>query len=328
MKRDQWYEHLLHGTGPLAIDALEKLKPAHELVELLRELIVLPWPEHDDPERDLENDAPFYAMLLLGLLRDEASIGGIIEVVGHAVEEDWDAVVEIGPPTLAAIGPKALPAVLAELERLEREEMLDAREIEKKDLDPNKLYRYNEFVIAVEQIGLNHPETHGDIAAFAASRLRDTRYDRPAAKSAPARKQAEDVELPTVTELWADLQISLRLSELTPLVEDFFERHGPHYQSMIFGDRAEFEELMATEAPTGDARARIIDLYEGLRAADDDDDEDDDEDDEEEENDDDDEDDEEYEEPIEPYVRPEPKVGRNDPCPCGSGKKYKKCHGA
>ncbi len=28
-----------------------------------------------------------------------------------------------------------------------------------------------------------------------------------------------------------------------------------------------------------------------------------------------------------PYVRKEPKVGRNDPCPCGSGKKYKDCHG-
>jgi hypothetical protein len=27
------------------------------------------------------------------------------------------------------------------------------------------------------------------------------------------------------------------------------------------------------------------------------------------------------------YVRPEPKVGRNDPCICGSGKKYKKCCG-
>jgi uncharacterized protein YecA (UPF0149 family) len=25
--------------------------------------------------------------------------------------------------------------------------------------------------------------------------------------------------------------------------------------------------------------------------------------------------------------RDRPKVGRNDPCPCGSGKKYKKCHG-
>jgi preprotein translocase subunit SecA len=26
-------------------------------------------------------------------------------------------------------------------------------------------------------------------------------------------------------------------------------------------------------------------------------------------------------------VKSEPKVGRNDPCPCGSGKKYKKCCG-
>jgi preprotein translocase subunit SecA len=29
-----------------------------------------------------------------------------------------------------------------------------------------------------------------------------------------------------------------------------------------------------------------------------------------------------------PMTRSEPKVGRNDPCPCGSGKKYKQCHGA
>jgi preprotein translocase subunit SecA len=28
-----------------------------------------------------------------------------------------------------------------------------------------------------------------------------------------------------------------------------------------------------------------------------------------------------------PMRRTQPKVGRNDPCPCGSGKKYKKCHG-
>jgi preprotein translocase subunit SecA len=31
---------------------------------------------------------------------------------------------------------------------------------------------------------------------------------------------------------------------------------------------------------------------------------------------------------IAPIRREEPKVGRNDPCWCGSGKKYKKCHGA
>jgi preprotein translocase subunit SecA len=30
---------------------------------------------------------------------------------------------------------------------------------------------------------------------------------------------------------------------------------------------------------------------------------------------------------VKTVVRDQPKVGRNDPCPCGSGKKYKKCHG-
>ncbi|MEP7313387.1 MAG: SEC-C metal-binding domain-containing protein, partial [Pseudomonadota bacterium] len=29
-----------------------------------------------------------------------------------------------------------------------------------------------------------------------------------------------------------------------------------------------------------------------------------------------------------PFVRGERKVGRNEPCPCGSGKKFKQCHGA
>ena len=28
-----------------------------------------------------------------------------------------------------------------------------------------------------------------------------------------------------------------------------------------------------------------------------------------------------------PTVNETPKVGRNEPCPCGSGKKYKQCHG-
>ncbi|HEX7892619.1 MAG TPA: SEC-C metal-binding domain-containing protein [Terriglobales bacterium] len=31
---------------------------------------------------------------------------------------------------------------------------------------------------------------------------------------------------------------------------------------------------------------------------------------------------------VQKVVRSGVKVGRNDPCPCGSGKKYKKCCGA
>ncbi|MDQ6973514.1 MAG: SEC-C metal-binding domain-containing protein, partial [Mariprofundaceae bacterium] len=33
------------------------------------------------------------------------------------------------------------------------------------------------------------------------------------------------------------------------------------------------------------------------------------------------------EEPVQTFKRKYPKVGRNEPCPCGSGKKYKQCHG-
>ena len=29
-----------------------------------------------------------------------------------------------------------------------------------------------------------------------------------------------------------------------------------------------------------------------------------------------------------PFVRTERKIGRNEPCPCGSGKKFKQCHGS
>jgi len=43
---------------------------------------------------------------------------------------------------------------------------------------------------------------------------------------------------------------------------------------------------------------------------------------------DDDEDDEEdpFDTPLIPIRNETPKIGRNSPCPCGSGKKYKKCH--
>lgn len=33
------------------------------------------------------------------------------------------------------------------------------------------------------------------------------------------------------------------------------------------------------------------------------------------------------EQPKREPIRAEQKIGRNDPCPCGSGKKYKNCHG-
>jgi len=34
------------------------------------------------------------------------------------------------------------------------------------------------------------------------------------------------------------------------------------------------------------------------------------------------------EKPKRQPIRKKQEIGRNDPCPCGSGKKYKNCHGA
>jgi preprotein translocase subunit SecA len=38
-------------------------------------------------------------------------------------------------------------------------------------------------------------------------------------------------------------------------------------------------------------------------------------------------DDESQQDKDQPFKRPDKKIGRNDPCPCGSGKKFKQCHG-
>jgi preprotein translocase subunit SecA len=35
----------------------------------------------------------------------------------------------------------------------------------------------------------------------------------------------------------------------------------------------------------------------------------------------------EQEDVLQPFRRFRQKIGRNDPCPCGSGRKYKQCHG-
>ncbi len=32
-------------------------------------------------------------------------------------------------------------------------------------------------------------------------------------------------------------------------------------------------------------------------------------------------------ESVQPFIRSQPKIGRNEACPCGSGQKYKHCHG-
>jgi hypothetical protein len=120
--------------------------------------------------------------------------------------------------------------------------------------------------------------------------------------------------------------LSLRDKSLEPLIEEMYKREMP--DPTIVGEWEIANEAMAKLAAEADTRDLTTDIYtryddfqtEFAEMMDDSD------------NDDfflnDEADDEDYfPEPQEPYIRTEPKVGRNDPCPCGSGKKFKKCHG-
>ena len=108
-----------------------------------------------------------------------------------------------------------------------------------------------------------------------------------------------------------------RSKELFAQYERLIDKEGRRWMREVTEEPEGFvPRLVADELP--DLDIEDVCLYGALMDDEDDDEEDDDEDDE----DDWDDDDDDFDEPVAPAVKP----GRNDPCWCGSGNKYKKCH--
>jgi SEC-C motif/Protein of unknown function (DUF1186) len=121
-------------------------------------------------------------------------------------------------------------------------------------------------------------------------------------------------------------QINLPFDEfvIDPLPNDIFELYSGEYRKRRAESNREMEDLDELPNPTPHAAylkelhtKMLLNAFKGMHKKEYQD-----------------EDDFDYEEendydytPQLPIKREEPKVGRNDPCPCGSGKKYKKCHG-
>jgi uncharacterized protein YecA (UPF0149 family) len=327
MTREEWDEHLTDATGPLAFDRIDTLQPEPELLELLRDLVQPPWPE--EPERNIDFATPLLSAILLGLVGDEESIPVQIKGLQYAHEVEWDWYTDDGPKIFGLIGPTALPLLVEEIQRVER--------------DSGPSYYYGALVEALAAIGRLHPEVIPSIAELAAVRIKDRTYDREYASEVlpePTTFQEQMAKLaeePTRTELWVDMNLDLAIPELRPVIDEFFERHGPGYDSAIFGNRDDYWEWVEKhKSEPLMLRKTLIQSYRKLHTRttnpesetlsaqelaeerqfeqelmrrergwyDDD-----------------------PYVPHQPYVRAEPKVGRNDPCPCGSGKKYKKCHG-
>lgn len=98
--------------------------------------------------------------------------------------------------------------------------------------------------------------------------------------------------VPLIEQAFQENRVDWTVVEMADVEEHFGLPRVTPYRSYDFGEDEDTEELYAESG-----------LFSGKDEEDD-------------------------EEPVQqPYIAPV-KVGRNEPCPCGSGKKYKKCHGA
>jgi tetratricopeptide (TPR) repeat protein len=131
-------------------------------------------------------------------------------------------------------------------------------------------------------------------------------------------------------DIMEDMQAPTRAEDVEPLPNDIFELYNEEYRKrrVLPSSDEDFNEFIKENDPHKNylSELSVNTMLKAFKAksGNGDFDFDDDEDDEFED------DDEGYyykTPPQETVKREEPKVGRNDPCPCGSGKKYKKCHG-
>lgn len=299
MTQQEWLEHLRDGSGPLAPDAIAGIMPDSELSQVLRRHIQPPWPD-DSAMPPQEALLPIAAALMLGLTHDTAAPKLLTGALRRAYIEDWDWMIETTATGLKNVGLAAFPVIHDEL-------LTNERGWDREETPPSYYQRL------IEVLGSN-AENRPDVAAIIMAMLRQ-RLDDPLFSNQRL-------------ELWITALMGLQHPDFPATVQQFFERMPQGYNSELIGTTEQALALHGRWSAVNDHREALLRHYQYLRARI------------------------EHEnnpqttappvaEPTEPdkpapnirakaprtQTRTEPKVGRNDPCPCGSGKKYKKCHG-
>ena len=255
----------------------------------------------EEPEDEFQ-DAPLNAIMLLGELQSKASMPAILEwlsgpeafldfwVGDHLTETIWEAVY------------KLLPADWELLEVF----------LKKPDVN---LFARTVVTQALNQLVLRQPEYYAAVVSL---------YER--VLTYYQLHQSEDKD--DFLSMLAGEAIELQAKELIPLLTMLHDTIP--LDEMIAGSKEEIVSDMEREPviremlPIAERYQEIVTNWAGYTETDD-------------ELEDDESaneadadwkpwDDEEEDKPELLPVRTEPKIGRNDPCPCGSGKKYKKCH--
>jgi hypothetical protein len=226
----------------------------------------------------------------------------LVEELVAAGEEDDEVMMEVMETATGTMGPVALPAVLARLDELSEDDG----------------EWYNIWSLTSLAADTDDPQLRKDVAE----------------RCVKVVEQAERDEIDPIDALMPAITLAkMRYTEARPSIERLFEKT----------DNTELRAVLATMAGKGKGSewrnpwdqpvkewlaAHWEALHEDYTSPPDEDEEEEDWEEGEDSDDDgfEDENPAEDEEPA-PPVESKPTVGRNDPCPCGSGKKYKKCCG-
>jgi hypothetical protein len=246
-------------------------------------------PDWPDDENYIAAHAPVHAWRCLAQLRAEETIPVLLDMLDPLEKVDDDWFLEEYPHVFARIGPAVVPAL--------REYLTDSS---------HELFARACVVCSLSETALRHPQVRDEVVrilADALSRFADTDdclngymvaslLDLKATEAAEVIEQAhaaDRVDL-TICGNWNKVRTTLGVEGRGLVPEE------------LANDRP---VLTFRPSSLDDDDALLDEVSESLS------------------------DDDTYEPgyPIPMPIRADTKIGRNDPCPCGSGKKYKKCCG-
>lgn len=319
LDRDACFAHLVEGTGPFSPDIFDSIVATPELLAMLRDTVAPPWEHSDAASGEVRVGTPVSAAFMLGLHGSLEDAELFLKALRVAVAEEFDWMLDVVPLALAALGPGVLGALTARIEALESAADEDG-----------SLMEMGHLISAAGNVASAWPEAVEPFVAFAVPRIGDPAND--------ARSTGERGVL-TIAETWVMAAYEVVDPRLESAILGFFDRVGDTGAHFDIGDRYDYLErpsntrrfdprfwlgyrfldydrqlrkptppprLSANEGDDLSMRRVDADAFrEYLKRLDEN----------------------AEPEPAPTVARAAPKIGRNDPCTCGSGKKYKKCCG-
>ncbi len=230
-----------------------------------------------------------HTFMLLGLIGSPKAAPYILDY--FRLDLDWDDMLtEDGDNVLGRLGPEAIDAIMEYADEEDRDTILQGVAME-----------------GLVNVGFSHPEVRERIVQYFRQSLASSQDEERITSIVDSAIYIDDPELQK------DVDRAFDTGQVDPFVidkeyvEEFHTRYTPwktergdfdlmYYFSREFFDKCELQEKKNRERRKKYEASRLNRIAPN--------------------------------EPSETYYRPTPKIGRNEPCPCGSGKKYKKCCGS